>query len=130
MARKLDFRYAHSALKNREGFNPLSALTLFLLVIAAIVLSSSFATASGAATVGGPIPGYTFRDGKYQANEPYHERQPRVTGLQQPFPRMKSVEENAMTPVKVNLGKLLYFDPILSGDNTISCAHCHHPDFG
>src|SRR5439155_3811860 len=28
------------------------------------------------------------------------------------------------------LGKLLYFDPILCGENTISCAHCHHPDFG
>jgi parallel beta-helix repeat protein len=43
---------------------------------------------------------------------------------------MKSLVENPLTPAKVKLGKLLYFDPILSGENTISCAHCHHPDFG
>ncbi|MBI3852908.1 MAG: right-handed parallel beta-helix repeat-containing protein [Verrucomicrobia bacterium] len=83
-----------------------------------------------AAKTGDPIPGYTFRDGIYQPNEPYREGQPRVTGLQQPYPKMKSVEENPITPAKVQLGKLLYFDPILSGDNTTSCAHCHHPDFG
>src|SRR5437868_1448155 len=73
------------------------------------------------------IPAYTFRDGTYPPNEPWREGQPRITGLQQPWPRMKSVEENPITPEKVSLGKLLYFDPILSGENTISCAHCHHP---
>jgi len=31
---------------------------------------------------------------------------------------MKSVEDNPITAAKVNLGKLLYFDPILSGENT------------
>ncbi len=35
-----------------------------------------------------------------------------------------------MAPAKVELGKLLFFDPILSGRNDISCAHCHHPDYG
>jgi cytochrome c peroxidase len=28
---------------------------------------------------------------------------------------------------KVNLGKLLFFDKILSGNKNISCATCHHP---
>ena len=27
------------------------------------------------------------------------------------------------------LGRLLFFDPILSGDQNISCATCHHPQF-
>lgn len=85
---------------------------------------------SFAGETGDPIPGFTFRDGGYQPNEPYREGEARVTGLQQPFPKMQSVDENPMTPAKVKLGKLLYFDPILSGDNTISCAHCHHPNFG
>jgi len=31
---------------------------------------------------------------------------------------------------KVELGYLLFFDPILSNDKTTSCASCHHPDFG
>jgi cytochrome c peroxidase len=30
---------------------------------------------------------------------------------------------------KAELGKLLFFDSILSKDNTISCASCHRPDF-
>ena len=30
---------------------------------------------------------------------------------------------------KAELGKLLFFDPILSKDKTISCASCHKPEF-
>jgi cytochrome c peroxidase len=30
---------------------------------------------------------------------------------------------------KVELGKMLFFDPILSGDSSISCGSCHKPDF-
>ena len=72
--------------------------------------------------LGESVAGFTLRDGVYQPNEPYREGQPRVTGLQQAFPRMPSIDENPLTPAKVELGKLLYFDPILSGENTISCA--------
>ncbi len=28
------------------------------------------------------------------------------------------------------VGHQLFYDPILSGNQNISCAHCHHPDFG
>lgn len=51
-------------------------------------------------------------------------------GLQRPFPEMKMRTDNPDTPDKIELGKLLYFDPLLSGKNDISCAHCHHPDLG
>jgi cytochrome c peroxidase len=30
---------------------------------------------------------------------------------------------------EVALGRLLFFDPILSGSRTVSCATCHHPNF-
>ena len=30
---------------------------------------------------------------------------------------------------KAELGKLLFFDSILSSDKTISCASCHKPEF-
>ncbi|MCF6302053.1 MAG: cytochrome-c peroxidase, partial [Devosiaceae bacterium] len=30
----------------------------------------------------------------------------------------------------ISLGQLLFYDPILSGNKSISCATCHHPDFG
>jgi len=39
-----------------------------------------------------------------------------------PFP-----SENPYSPDKAYLGKLLFFDPILSGSGTISCATCHNP---
>jgi cytochrome c peroxidase len=29
----------------------------------------------------------------------------------------------------VELGRLLFWDPILSGDQDVACATCHHPDF-
>ena len=29
----------------------------------------------------------------------------------------------------VELGRLLFWDPILSGEQDVSCATCHHPDF-
>ena len=32
------------------------------------------------------------------------------------------------TPLQVELGKRLFFDPILSADRTVSCASCHEPD--
>ena len=30
---------------------------------------------------------------------------------------------------QVRLGQLLFYDPILSGNKTVSCATCHHPRF-
>src|SRR5690606_23407724 len=35
--------------------------------------------------------------------------------------------ENPITPEKVALGRLLFFDPVLSHDRTVSCASCHQP---
>ncbi len=34
---------------------------------------------------------------------------------------------SAPSPKKIELGKKLFFDPILSGNNRISCASCHNP---
>ena len=36
-------------------------------------------------------------------------------------------KDNKLTPERIELGKLLYFDKRLSKDDTISCATCHHP---
>ncbi|MFK7899284.1 MAG: cytochrome-c peroxidase [Cyclobacteriaceae bacterium] len=38
--------------------------------------------------------------------------------------------DNPQTEEKIHLGKLLFFDPILSGDKDVSCATCHHPSSG
>jgi len=38
--------------------------------------------------------------------------------------------DNPTTPERVALGRLLFWDPILSGQKDVACATCHHPDFG
>jgi cytochrome c peroxidase len=37
-------------------------------------------------------------------------------------------EDNPTTPEKAALGRQLFFDPLLSGDNQMSCATCHLPE--
>jgi cytochrome c peroxidase len=38
--------------------------------------------------------------------------------------------DNPSTPERVGLGRLLFWDPILSGEKDVACATCHHPAFG
>lgn len=45
--------------------------------------------------------------------------------LEVPFPA-----DNPITEKKSALGKLLFYDPILSGSKDVACASCHHPEFG
>ncbi|HHG84492.1 MAG TPA: cytochrome-c peroxidase, partial [Bacteroidetes bacterium] len=42
------------------------------------------------------------------------------------FPPMIIPDDNALTSSRVELGKLLFHDPVLSRDYTISCESCHH----
>lgn len=37
-------------------------------------------------------------------------------------------ESDLYDPKKIELGKILFFDPILSRDLKMSCASCHHPE--
>ncbi|HNE04072.1 MAG TPA: cytochrome c peroxidase, partial [Anaerolineales bacterium] len=56
--------------------------------------------------------------------------EPAWSGLQRDFPASNETNENPTTPEKVELGRLLFFDPVLSQNNDMSCASCHHPDMG
>jgi len=44
------------------------------------------------------------------------------------FPQMVIPEDNPMTVDGVALGRRLFYDPILSVDNTLSCSSCHLPE--
>jgi cytochrome c peroxidase len=50
-----------------------------------------------------------------------------ATGLDRPFPPLRG---EAPTAARVALGRLLFFDPVLSEDGRLSCAHCHRPESG
>jgi cytochrome c peroxidase len=63
----------------------------------------------------------------FLANE--SEAQPTSEKRMVPLPStVPAPKDNPTTPEKVALGKLLFFDPRLSGDNKMSCATCHRPD--
>lgn len=41
------------------------------------------------------------------------------------FPYPEIPQDNALTPVRIALGKRLFYDPVLSRDSSLSCASCH-----
>jgi cytochrome c peroxidase len=49
-----------------------------------------------------------------------------IGGLQTSLP----TERDGFSPEQIDLGRYLFFDPLLSGDGTLSCASCHQPDKG
>jgi cytochrome c peroxidase len=48
-----------------------------------------------------------------------------TTGLQAAWPMLSETD-----PEAAELGKLLFYDPVLSANDDRSCASCHHPDMG
>jgi cytochrome c peroxidase len=48
----------------------------------------------------------------------------------QSLPEVSYSSNNQYSENKVKLGKLLFYDPILSGEKNIACATCHHPSLG
>ena len=49
-----------------------------------------------------------------------------VGGLKTGLPAYR----DGFSPREIDLGRYLFFDPILSIDGSVSCASCHHPDKG
>ncbi|KIC94042.1 cytochrome-c peroxidase [Flavihumibacter solisilvae] len=64
--------------------------------------------------------------------KPAHRRKEQVdpgkiSALPETF---ESPAGNPTTAQKIELGRLLFYDPVLSGGNDVACATCHHPEFG
>ncbi|TKB45191.1 c-type cytochrome [Thalassotalea mangrovi] len=49
-----------------------------------------------------------------------------VGGTQTSLPEHR----DGFTPAQIDLGRYLFFDPLLSKDGSLSCASCHQPDKG
>jgi cytochrome c peroxidase len=64
-----------------------------------------------------------FRD-RYQLYDSLQDRG--VGGTRTSLPPHR----DGFTPQQIDLGRYLFFDPVLSGDGTLSCASCHRPDKG
>ena len=46
------------------------------------------------------------------------------------LPPVTDPVNNISNPEKVALGKMLFWDPVLSGEKDVACVSCHHPRFG
>jgi len=58
-----------------------------------------------------------------------------LAGTVDPLAPLDSIEmpipsDNKQSDAKIELGKLLFFDPRLGGDASISCSSCHDPEQG
>lgn len=62
----------------------------------------------------------------YQQYESGSGNETGVGGLKTPLPGVR----DGFTPQQIDLGRYLFFDPILSGDGSMSCASCHQPEKG
>ncbi|MCR6108773.1 cytochrome-c peroxidase [Bacillus sp. A301a_S52] len=68
----------------------------------------------------------TVNSNAHDDDDPFSE----LISLFQPLGDMEIPEDNPMTEETIELGKTLFFDPRLSGDNSLSCASCHIPALG
>ena len=62
--------------------------------------------------------------------EPEPTPTPYVIEIPQGFPDMIIPDNNPMTEEGIALGRKLFYDPILSADNTQSCGSCHAQEYG
>ncbi|TGM73991.1 cytochrome-c peroxidase [Leptospira mtsangambouensis] len=67
--------------------------------------------------------GWKTEKGSCVINYQYINSLEKNGGLGQSLPNVK------LDPKVIDLGRYLFFDPILSGDKQLSCAHCHHPAY-
>jgi cytochrome c peroxidase len=82
-------------------------------LLAALLLAGAFAEPSAAA-----------RPPELREPKPAPIESP---ALPSPLSDRDFYDDGAPPPAKVELGRLLFFDKILSGNRNISCATCHHP---
>ena len=64
-----------------------------------------------------------------EANKP-HITTPYILPIPQGFPQPALPNDNVLNVESIMLGRLLFYDPILSLDSSQSCSSCHNPSFG
>lgn len=64
----------------------------------------------------------------FSCSEDEAPREEIVLNIPSHFPEYSIPDDNKLTPARIKLGEKLFFSNILSRDNSLSCASCHHPD--
>ena len=66
----------------------------------------------------------TDSQGQRRDRDRFSSTRPTISALPQ---SVSAPSDNPLTADKIALGKLLFWDPILSGNRDVACATCHHP---
>ena len=87
-------------------------------IVLIIVLAFSLIQCSDEpiAIVEGDLSSIPYNPESYELDIPSH------------FPAMSIPADNPLTVQGVELGRRLFYDPLLSSDNTVSCSSCHLPE--
>lgn len=101
------------------------------LLITTLLLGSAATQANDLVLADSCPPGFQLTDDNQcrlhslydQYNSLYNRG---VGGLKTSLPARRE----GFSPQQIDLGRHLFFDPLLSGDKTLSCASCHHPQLG
>ncbi|WP_312992958.1 cytochrome-c peroxidase [Chryseobacterium flavum] len=104
---------------------------LAVIAIVSIIIMSAYTSNDPA--------GYTITELREMYGSGNHALWPKVSlfdeakeGFQDigALPKMVFPADNPYSEDKAELGKMLFFDPRLSGSGQISCANCHNPELG
>ncbi len=68
-----------------------------------------------------------FSDGETDLTNIPYDPKPYTVIKPSHFPNLRIPDDNPMTEAGVQLGRRLFYDPILSADSTQSCSSCHKP---
>jgi len=79
------------------------------------------------AVILGGVTGFVLLLSPESQSQNFNFSRPTIAALPQ---SVTAPADNPQTADKVSLGRLLFWDPILSGDRNVACASCHHPRAG
>jgi cytochrome c peroxidase len=109
----------------------LFSLALLTVLLLGLMLNASKSHADGFSLADQCPPSFALdRDNRcrlrnlYQLYDSLQKRG--LGGLKTALPKHR----DGFSPQQIDLGRLLFFDPVLSADNNLSCANCHNPNLG
>lgn len=74
-------------------------------------------------------PSFELTDGnacRFRSLYDQYNSAPGYGGLRVKLPQLR----DGFSPEEIDLGRYLFYDPLLSGTHRLSCAQCHSPDLG
>lgn len=109
--------------------NKLFAFSIFVIVIfGALIYYLSLPTINQSLLACNCPPGFQLNEANECKSRNLYQQYSSlqnsgVGGLKTALPSPR----DGFTPQQIDLGRLLFFDPVLSKDGTVSCATCHNP---